>query len=176
MDKFVINGPTVLKGKIRVDGSKNAALPILAATLLIDKGVTVIRNVPPLQDIYTLSQMLEYIGAKVTYDGKSRVVTVNAEKLTQTTAPYDLMCKMRGSFLVLGPLLARLGEARVSLPGVACWVHGRWTIISRGLPLSVRRLPKKAVMSSPKGNRLKAAQSISTSRPTPAPRTCSTAQ
>jgi UDP-N-acetylglucosamine 1-carboxyvinyltransferase len=117
MDKFVINGPTVLKGKIKVDGSKNAALPILAATLLIDKGETVIRNVPPLQDIYTLSQMLEYIGAKVTYDSKSRVVTVNAEKLTQTTAPYDLMCKMRGSFLVLGPLLARLGEARVSLPG-----------------------------------------------------------
>jgi UDP-N-acetylglucosamine 1-carboxyvinyltransferase len=117
MDKFVINGPAVLNGKIRVDGSKNAALPILAATLLIDKGETVIRNVPPLQDIYTLSQMLEYIGAKVTYDGKSRVVTVNAEKLTQTTAPYDLMRKMRGSFLVLGPLLARLGEARVSLPG-----------------------------------------------------------
>lgn len=117
MDKFVINGPAVLKGKVKVDGSKNAALPILAATLLIDKGETVIRNVPPLMDIHTLSQMLEFIGAKVTYDGKARVVTVNAEKLSENTAPYDLMRKMRGSFLVLGPLLARMGEARVSLPG-----------------------------------------------------------
>lgn len=117
MDKFVINGPATLKGKVKVDGSKNAALPILAATLLIEKGETVIKNVPPLMDIYTLSQMLEYIGAKVTYDGKARVVTVNAETLTENTAPYDLMRKMRGSFLVLGPLLARMGEARVSLPG-----------------------------------------------------------
>ena len=117
MDKFVINGPTKLKGRVRVDGSKNAALPILAATLLVDKGETIIRNVPPLVDIYTLSQMLEYIGARVTYDGKARVVTVNAENLTQNTAPYDLMRKMRGSFLVLGPILARMGEARVSLPG-----------------------------------------------------------
>ncbi|MEW5794721.1 MAG: UDP-N-acetylglucosamine 1-carboxyvinyltransferase [Candidatus Zixiibacteriota bacterium] len=117
MDKFVINGPAKLRGKIKVDGSKNAALPILAATLLIEKGETVIRNVPPLMDIYTLSQMLEYIGARVTYDGVARVVTVNAEHLTENTAPYELMRKMRGSFLVLGPLLARLGEARVSLPG-----------------------------------------------------------
>lgn len=117
MDKFVINGPTVLKGKVRVDGSKNAALPILAATLLIGKGETVIQNVPPLMDIYTLADMLRYIGAKVSYDAKARTATVNAESLIENTAPYELMRKMRGSFLVLGPLLARMGEARVSLPG-----------------------------------------------------------
>jgi UDP-N-acetylglucosamine 1-carboxyvinyltransferase len=117
MDKFVINGPTVLQGKVEVDGSKNATLPILAAALLIAKGETVIKNVPPLMDIYTLADMLRYIGAKVSYDAKARTVTVNAEKLTENTAPYELMRKMRGSFLVLGPLLARMGEARVSLPG-----------------------------------------------------------
>ena len=116
MDKFVINGPTVLKGKVRVDGSKNAALPILAATLLIEKGETVIKNVPPLMDIYTLADVLRFIGAKVDYDAEARTVTVNAEHLTENTAPYELMRKMRGSFLVLGPLLARMGEARVSLP------------------------------------------------------------
>jgi UDP-N-acetylglucosamine 1-carboxyvinyltransferase len=117
MDKFVINGPTTLKGKVRVDGSKNAALPIIAGALLVDKGETVIRNVPPLMDIYTLKEMLEYVGAKVAYDAKARTITINAENLTRNTAPYELMRKMRGSFLVLGPLLARLGEAKVSLPG-----------------------------------------------------------
>lgn len=117
MDKFVINGPAVLKGKVLVDGSKNAALPILAAALLIDTGETVIRNVPPLMDIFTMSEMLRYIGAKVNYDLEARTVTVNAENLTESTAPYELMRKMRGSFLVLGPLLSRMGEARVSLPG-----------------------------------------------------------
>ena len=117
MDKFVINGPNRLEGKVKVGGSKNAALPIIAAALLIDKGETVIRNVPPLQDIYTLKEMMEYIGAKMTYDPSAQVITVNAEKITESTAPYDLMRKMRGSFLVLGPLLSRLGEAKVSLPG-----------------------------------------------------------
>ncbi len=117
MDKFLINGPAVLRGTVKVDGSKNAALPIIAAALLIDRGETVIRNVPPLMDIYTLSEMLQYIGAKVTYDVVARTVSVNAENLSRNTAPYELMRQMRGSFLVLGPLLARLGEARVSLPG-----------------------------------------------------------
>lgn len=117
MDKFVINGPNRLEGKIKVGGSKNAALPIISAALLIEKGETVIRNVPPLQDIYTLKEMMEFIGAKVSYDSSAQVITVNAETLTESTAPYDLMRKMRGSFLVLGPLLSRLGEAKVSLPG-----------------------------------------------------------
>jgi len=117
MDKFLIQGPTTLKGQVKVDGSKNAALPIISAALLISKGETVIRNVPPLRDIYTLQEMLEYVGAKVSYDAKARVITVDAENLTRSTAPYELMRKMRGSFLVLGPLLARMGEAKVSLPG-----------------------------------------------------------
>ncbi|NOY89344.1 MAG: UDP-N-acetylglucosamine 1-carboxyvinyltransferase, partial [FCB group bacterium] len=117
MDKFVIKGGHPLKGNIKVDGSKNAALPIIVASLLIDKGETVIKNVPPLRDIYTIIKVLKHLGAKVSYDEKAQVITVNAEQLTQNTAPYDLMRQMRASFLVLGPVLARLGEAKVSLPG-----------------------------------------------------------
>ncbi|MBI5267904.1 MAG: UDP-N-acetylglucosamine 1-carboxyvinyltransferase [candidate division Zixibacteria bacterium] len=117
MDKFVIQGPCKISGKIKTDGSKNAALPIIAGALLIDKGESTIRNVPPLRDIDTIVKMLQYVGAKVDYDQKARVMRINASKLTETTAPYELMRQMRASFLVLGPLLARMGEARISLPG-----------------------------------------------------------
>lgn len=117
MDSFVVQGPNKLKGSIRVDGSKNAALPILAATLLIAKGESVISNVPPLRDIRTLLKMLEYVGARVSYDSTAHVVTVDASQISKAEAPYDLMRQMRASFLVLGPLLSRLGEARISLPG-----------------------------------------------------------
>jgi UDP-N-acetylglucosamine 1-carboxyvinyltransferase len=117
MDKFVINGGRVLKGSIRVDGSKNAALPIIAGALLVDKGETVLKNVPPLRDIFTIKKVLEYLGAEVSYDEKAEVMTINAENVNRNTAPYELMRQMRASFLVLGPLLSRLGEARISLPG-----------------------------------------------------------
>jgi len=113
----VIRGGKPLKGRIRVDGSKNAALPIIAASILIGKGETVIKNVPPLRDIFTINKVLEYLGAKVSYDVDKQVLTVNAENINRNTAPYELMRQMRASFLVLGPLLARLGEARISLPG-----------------------------------------------------------
>ena len=117
MDKFIIRGAKALKGTVRVDGSKNAALPVIVAALLIEKGETVIRNVPPLRDIYTLMQVMEYLGARISYDEKARVMTVNAENINRHTAPYELMRQMRASFLVLGPILSRLGEARISLPG-----------------------------------------------------------
>jgi len=117
MDKFIIQGPNKLEGTITTDGSKNAALPIMAGALLIDSGATVIRNVPPLRDINTFIKVLEFLGAKVQYDSKECVVTINAAELNSNTAPYELMRQMRASFLVLGPILARLGEARVSLPG-----------------------------------------------------------
>jgi len=117
MDKFVINGGKKLTGTIKTDGSKNAALPIIAGALLIKTGETVIKNVPPLRDIYTIIKVLEYLGAKVSYDPKSEVMTVNAANITQNTAPYELMRQMRASFLVLGPILARMGEAKISLPG-----------------------------------------------------------
>lgn len=117
MDKFVIKGPNRLSGTVTADGSKNAALPIIAGSLLVEKGETVISNIPPLRDIFTIQKMLEHFGAIVTYDPDALVMTINAETITNTEAPYELMRQMRASFLVLGPLLARTGEASVSLPG-----------------------------------------------------------
>ncbi len=117
MDKFIINGGKPLKGTIQVDGSKNAALPIIVAALLVDKGETVVKNVPPLRDINTVIKVMEYLGAKISYDPESGIMRINAENIIQNTAPYELMRQMRASFLVLGPLLSRLGEAKVSLPG-----------------------------------------------------------
>ncbi len=117
MDKFVINGGNKLSGTVQTDGSKNAALPIVVAAMLIDNGETILENIPPLRDIDTVSQVLEHLGAKVDYDAKAMRMVVDASRITKDTAPYDLMRKMRASFLVLGPLLARLGQARVSLPG-----------------------------------------------------------
>lgn len=117
MDKFIINGARPLSGSVTVQGAKNAALPIIAGSLLIDSGETVLKNIPPLRDIFTLKAMLEHLGARVDYDEKKFVMAIDASDLHENTAPYELMRKMRASFLVLGPILNRMGEARVSLPG-----------------------------------------------------------
>ena len=117
MDKFVITGGKRLEGKIRADGSKNAALPIIAATILFKKGEVLLENVPPLRDIYTIKKVLEFIGARAEYDAGAMQMRIDCSNLNNNTAPYELMRQMRASFLVLGPLLARMGEARVSLPG-----------------------------------------------------------
>ncbi|HVP36068.1 MAG TPA: hypothetical protein VMT04_03640, partial [Terriglobales bacterium] len=117
MDKFTILGGKKLSGSVEIAGSKNSALPILAAALLLDKGESIIHNVPNLSDIDAMLKVLEYLGAKVIRDMKENTVTVNAENLTSFEAPYDLVRKMRASFLVMGPLLARMGKAKVSLPG-----------------------------------------------------------
>lgn len=125
MDRFTIEGGKRLSGKVRIQSSKNAVLPILAASLLAEKGETVINNVPDLADVHVILKVLERLGAKVEKcsddnrcgpPGQSKVV-INAEHLRDYEAPYDLVRKMRASFLVMGPLLARLGKAKVSLPG-----------------------------------------------------------
>ena len=117
MDKFIIQGGKKLSGSVEISGSKNSVLPILAAALLLDKGESVIHNVPNLSDIDAMLKVLEHLGAKIKRDVKDGSVAVNAENLTSFDAPYDLVRKMRASFLVLGPLLARGGKAKVSLPG-----------------------------------------------------------
>ena len=122
MDKLVISGGVQLKGEIAISGAKNSALPILAATLLVDKPVS-IGNLPHLHDITTMIEVLGCMGVSVVVDEKMRV-EVNAGTISNFVAPYELVRTMRASILVLGPLLTRFGEARVSFPG-GCAIGSR---------------------------------------------------
>jgi UDP-N-acetylglucosamine 1-carboxyvinyltransferase len=116
MDAIVIRGGAELNGEVVVSGSKNAALPLLFSTLLTGERV-VIRNVPMLVDVHTALAVLRHLGARVARSPDGRDVVVEARDIGCTEAPYDLVRTMRASFLVLGPLLARFGHARVSTPG-----------------------------------------------------------
>ena len=122
MDKLIVSGGGPLYGEVRVSGAKNAALPILAATLLADEPMD-IGNVPQLRDINTTVELLRQMGVKLERDepGRIRVDAANIDKLF---APYELVKTMRASVLVLGPLLARFGRADVSLPG-GCAIGAR---------------------------------------------------
>ena len=113
MEKLYVEGGTRLSGNVRISGSKNSSLPILAATLLTE-GECVLRNVPDLSDTNYMVQILSTLGADV--ERASGNVVVSAKKVA-SMAPYDLVRKMRASVCVLGPMLARNGEALVSLPG-----------------------------------------------------------
>jgi len=121
VDKIVINGGVSLKGRVRISGAKNSALPILASTIL-GGGECVISNVPRVVDVVTMGKLLGILGAKVTQED-SRVV-IQADVINSTQAPYELVKTMRASVLVLGPLLARWGQATVSLPG-GCAIGSR---------------------------------------------------
>ncbi|MGA0020136.1 MAG: UDP-N-acetylglucosamine 1-carboxyvinyltransferase, partial [Steroidobacteraceae bacterium] len=122
MDKLNIEGGRPLEGEVRISGAKNASLPILAAGLLADEPVS-IGNVPHLQDVTTMIELLGRMGATVTLDERMQV-EVDSRSLDKPVAPYDLVKTMRASILVLGPLLARFGEADVSLPG-GCAIGAR---------------------------------------------------
>lgn len=129
MDSIRIKGGQTLKGKIHISGAKNAALPLLASCLLTDETLT-LANVPHLADIVTMSNLLGQLGIDIALNGTAagaqagQVMEFKAATLTGITAPYDLVRKMRASILVLGPLLARAGEAKVSLPG-GCAIGSR---------------------------------------------------
>ena len=122
MDKLQIQGGQKLSGTLRVSGAKNAALPILAATLLTGEAVT-LKKAPHLHDVTTMIELLACLGADVVIDEKLNV-QVTAARLSNLKAPYELVKTMRASFLVLGPLLARHGHAEVSLPG-GCAIGSR---------------------------------------------------
>ncbi|MFH1782138.1 MAG: UDP-N-acetylglucosamine 1-carboxyvinyltransferase [Candidatus Omnitrophota bacterium] len=114
MDRFIIEGSAKLKGTVELSGSKNAALPILAATLLTSSK-SVIKNVPPLRDVYTMLRIMRVLGVKVNME--EDVVTVEPNGYNNYTAPYKLVSTMRASICVLGPILAKLKHAEVSMPG-----------------------------------------------------------
>jgi len=122
VDRLLIQGGARLEGDVPISGAKNAALPILAATLLAEAPVT-LSNVPHLHDITTMMELLGCLGVELVIDDKLNV-EVHPETLDDVTAPYDLVKTMRASFLVLGPLLARHGRATVSLPG-GCAIGSR---------------------------------------------------
>ncbi len=122
MDKLLIKGGTRLEGAVSISGAKNAALPILAGTLLATEPV-MIRNVPQLRDVATTITLLQSMGAQVTFDEKLDI-EVDGNAVTRRCAPYELVKTMRASILVLGPLVARFGEADVSLPG-GCAIGAR---------------------------------------------------
>jgi len=128
MDKLIIRGGNRLSGTIPISGAKNAALTLIPCALLTDEPLT-LRNLPRLADIDGFQHLMTQFGASVEIHGKrpedfGRVVTFEASRLTSTVAPYDLVRKMRASILVLGPMLARAGEATVSLPG-GCAIGNR---------------------------------------------------
>jgi UDP-N-acetylglucosamine 1-carboxyvinyltransferase len=122
MDKLIITGGTPLNGEIRISGAKNAALPILAATLLADEPV-VVRNIPHLHDITTTMELLGRMGVRLVVDEKMGI-EADASTIKEFYAPYELVKTMRASILVLGPLLSHYGEAVVSLPG-GCAIGSR---------------------------------------------------
>jgi UDP-N-acetylglucosamine 1-carboxyvinyltransferase len=121
MDRIIIRGGKRLEGRIPISGAKNAALTLLPCALLTDEPLT-LRNLPRLADVDSFGHLLNQLGVSITVegarpDGFGRVMTLRASKLASTVAPYDIVRKMRASILVLGPLVARAGEATVSLPG-----------------------------------------------------------
>ena len=118
MDKLVVNGGRELRGRVKISGAKNAVLPIMASSLLVD-GVTVIKNVPNLRDTRTFVELLSILGAKCNFENST--LTIDATNITSIEAPYDLVKTMRASFYVMGPLLGRFGETKVSLPGGCAW-------------------------------------------------------
>ncbi|MCK5506012.1 MAG: UDP-N-acetylglucosamine 1-carboxyvinyltransferase, partial [Thermodesulfovibrionia bacterium] len=121
MQKILIEGGGGLKGEVAISGAKNAALPIMAATLLTS-GENVIFNTPRLKDISTMSSLLTRLGVDCQADGNK--ISLRTERTNAVDAPYDLVKTMRASVLVLGPLLARMGAAKVSLPG-GCAIGAR---------------------------------------------------
>ena len=118
MEKLLIEGNHHLKGEVRISGAKNAVLPIMAAALLVE-GETKINRVPDLRDTRTFANLLEILGAKIQFSNNEMII--DASSVDKPIAPYDLVNKMRASFYVLGPLVARFGKAVVSLPGGCAW-------------------------------------------------------
>ena len=124
LEKIIVRGGNRLKGRVKVHGAKNAVLPIIAASILPSRGDIVIRDVPMLEDVKTITQLLANLGVNTELDTENEAIRIQAESVGNTEAPYDLVRRMRASFLVMGPLLARKKHARIPLPG-GCAIGSR---------------------------------------------------
>lgn len=117
MEEIIVQGGNQLKGTVKIEGAKNAVLPILAATLLAEEGVTTLKNVPILSDVLIMNEVIRQLNVAVDFDQASNQVTIDATKQLKVEAPYELVSQMRASIVVMGPLLARNGHAKVAMPG-----------------------------------------------------------
>ena len=117
MEKLIINGGRRLQGRVKISGAKNAVLPIIAATLLGQDTPSYLEEVPSLEDVHTIAEVLTKLGVGVKFDTEKNTMAVDSRTIDSCEAPYDLVRKMRASFLIMGPLLARMGQAKISLPG-----------------------------------------------------------
>ena len=117
MEKLIIHGGRPLKGRVKISGAKNAVLPIIAATLLGQDRESLLDEVPALEDVHTITEVLKKLGVKAEFDEEKHQLRVDSTVIGSCEAPYDLVRKMRASFLIMGPLLARCGQAKISLPG-----------------------------------------------------------
>ena len=125
MDKIIIQGSSnPLVGSVKIEGAKNAVLPLLAATILATTGKTTLTNVPVLSDVFTMNNVVRGLNTKVIFEQEENRITVDATQPLSEEAPYKYVSKMRASIVVLGPILARNGYAKVSMPG-GCTIGSR---------------------------------------------------
>ncbi|MBS6898168.1 MAG: UDP-N-acetylglucosamine 1-carboxyvinyltransferase [Enterococcus faecalis] len=118
MEQIIVHGGnTKLEGTVKIEGAKNAVLPILAATLLAEEGVTTLKNVPVLSDVFTMNQVIKHLNVAIDFDEDANEVTIDATQPLGIEANYEYVSKMRASIVVMGPLLARNGHAKVAMPG-----------------------------------------------------------
>ncbi|WP_163647120.1 UDP-N-acetylglucosamine 1-carboxyvinyltransferase [Lactococcus lactis] len=125
MDKIIVKGgQTKLQGEVEIEGAKNAVLPLLAATLLASEGEVVLTNVPILSDVFMMNNLVNHLGTAISFDQEAMKIIAKSNSEIKTTAPYEYVSKMRASIVVMGPILARNGQARVSMPG-GCSIGSR---------------------------------------------------
>ena len=124
MEKIIVRGGHKLNGTVEIEGAKNAVLPILAAGILPSEGRTFLTNVPILSDVYTMNNVIRFLNVKVGFDEESKTIALDATDELSYEAPFKYVSKMRASIVVLGPLLARLGRAKVAMPG-GCAIGSR---------------------------------------------------
>ena len=117
MEEIIVRGGKQLNGTVHIEGAKNAVLPILAATLLAEEGTSTLSNVPILSDVFTMNQVIRYLNTDVVFNEDKKEITVYATRQLNVEAPYEYVSKMRASIVVMGPLLARNGHAKVAMPG-----------------------------------------------------------
>ena len=117
MEEIIVQGGNRLIGTVKVEGAKNAVLPILAASLLAEEGTTTLENVPILSDVLTMNEVIRHLNVEIAFDQSKNTITMDASRELAIEAPYEYVSQMRASIVVMGPLLARNGHAKVAMPG-----------------------------------------------------------